>query len=367
MKIAITLGTRPEIIKLYTLAKILKKNKNVETDIIHSGQHYSYSLNKNFIEELKLPKINKNLEVGSGSQAFQVGEMMIKFEQEFLYSRYDFVIAVGDTNSTLASCLAAEKVGIPFGHVEAGIRSFDRKMPEEINRVLTDQISSYLFAPTKTAVQNLEKSEAQKNGIFLTGNPIVEATIENLKKAKKSTITNRLGLEENNYCTLTLHRAENTNSKKKLKALLASIKKIDKKIIYPIHPRSKKILKEVSLWKKANSIKNLELIEPLGYLDFLALCRHSHTILTDSGGIQEEASIYNKPVIILRENTERPEILGKWGWLTGLNAEKIVKKANWIEKNHEKITRQMKQLKTPFGNGTASKKIAEIALKQKKG
>ncbi|MCX6802909.1 MAG: UDP-N-acetylglucosamine 2-epimerase (non-hydrolyzing) [Candidatus Diapherotrites archaeon] len=362
MKIALTLGTRPEIIKLYRLALALRKDKRAKTEIIHSGQHYSYLMNEKFIEELHLPEISKNLEVGSGSHASQVGTMLVKFESEFLEKGYDFVVAEGDTNSTLASCLAAEKIGIQFGHVEAGIRSFDREMPEEINRVLTDQVSSFLFAPTRTAVSNLKKSEAIKKGIFLTGNPIVEATRENLEKAKKSRILGKLGLEENAYCTLTLHREENTKSREKMKALLNAAGKIGRKIIYPIHPRSEKTLKEYGLWEKAQSIPNLELIEPLGYLDFLSLCKNSKYILTDSGGIQEEASIYNKPVIILRENTERPEILGKWGWLAGVNEKRILQRAKWVEKNHASIVAKAKKLQTPFGDGKASERIAKIIL-----
>jgi len=365
MKIALTLGTRPEIIKLYKLALILKKNKHIKTKIIHSGQHYSYLLNEQFIKELQLPKINKNLEVGSGTHATQVGAMLEKFENEFLKENFDLVIAQGDTNSTLASCLAAQKINIPFGHIEAGIRSFDRTMPEEINRVLTDQISNYLFAPTEIAVYNLQKSEAIQNGIYLTGNPIVEATRENLKKAQKSHILNKLGLKENEYCVLTLHREENTKSKEKMETLLNVIEKIQKQVVYPIHPRSEKTLKDYDLWEKAENIPNLEIIEPLGYLNFLSLCQNSKYLLTDSGGIQEEASIYNKPVIILRENTERPEILNKWGWLTGINEQKILQRIKWIENNNNNILLKMKELHTPFGDGKASKRIANIITGKK--
>ncbi len=362
LKIALTLGTRPEIIKLSKIAKILKKNNEIETKIIHTGQHYSYLMNQKFIEEMNFPKIDFNLEVGSWSHAYQVANMLLKFEEVFLKEEFDVVVAEGDTNSTFASCLAATKAGIPFAHVEAGIRSFDRNMPEEINRILTDQISDYLFAPTNIAVENLKNSEARKESIYLTGNPIVEVTRENLKKAKRSQILKKLDIQKEEYVVLTLHREENTKVLNRLLEVFKAIKSFDEQIIFPIHPRTKKVLSQKNLWRKVNAIKNIKIIDPLGYLDFLSLCANSKFIMTDSGGIQEECTIYKKPVLILRDNTERPEILGRWGWLTGCRKNVIIARYKWLKTNYHKVLERINKMKTTFGDGHASERIVKILL-----
>lgn len=252
-----------------------------------------------------------------------------------------------------------------FGHVESGIRSFDREMTEEINRVLTDQISDLLFAPTNIAVENL-RTEGRNEGIYLTGNTIVEAATDNLQIAESSDILNKLDLKNEEYIVITAHRAENVDNKERLKNIINALYDIDENIIYPIHPRTIKQFDQFGLRKRIENIKYLKLIDPLGYFDFLKLCAKSKLIITDSGGIQEECTIYKKPVIIIRDNTERPEILNIYGWLSGCNKNKILSLYNHIDKHYKELKKQMHKLKSPYGDGTASKKIIDI-LKSNSG
>jgi len=357
MKLLIVYGTRPEIIKLSEIIRLAKLNPEIDPIYVHTGQHYSYNMNEQFLDELNLPKPDINLEIGSGSQAYQVGMGLIKLEELFLKEKPDVVMAEGDTNTVLSAALASVKIHIPFTHVEAGIRSFDRNMPEEINRVLTDQISELCFAPTKTAVENLKRDGVNDNKVYLTGNTVVEAVQRNLKFAEKSNILGRLYLNIEEYIVLTAHRAENVDNKERLLGLIKSLEKIEEPIIYPIHPRTFKRLKEFNLLERVKNIKNLTLIDPLGYFDFLKLCANSKLIITDSGGIQEECTIYKKPVLIIRNNTERPEILEKFGWLLGCNPMEIIKRHNYVVKNYIELEKKLKKLKSPFGDGKASKRI----------
>jgi UDP-N-acetylglucosamine 2-epimerase (non-hydrolysing) len=358
-KIAIVFGTRPEIIKLAEIIRLLKKEKSVQALLIFTGQHYDYGLFGIFMKELELPEPDINLGMGSGTQAYQVGTILMKLEEYFQKEKPSIVMALGDTNSVFGAALAAEKAHIPFAHIEAGIRSFDRSMPEEVNRVLTDQISSYCFAPTKIAVENLHKSEAFKHRIFLTGNPIVEVVEKNLKKAEKSQILGQLNLENEKFVVLTMHRAENVDSREKLESIANALQAIKWPIVFPMHPRTKSKIGEFGLNEKFESIKNLVAVEPLGYFDFLQLCANSRYILSDSGGIQEEATVYKKFVVILRENTERPEILEKFGVLTGFDEKKIATAVRKIEKNYSALEKKLLKLPCPFGDGKASRRIVE--------
>jgi UDP-N-acetylglucosamine 2-epimerase (non-hydrolysing) len=361
-KVAIVFGTRPEIIKLAEIIKLLKKEKNVQTLLVFTGQHYDYNLFGIFMKELELPEPDINLGIGSGTQAYQVGTILMKLEEYFQKEKPDIVTALGDTNSVFGAALAAEKAHIPFAHIEAGIRSFDRSMPEEVNRVLTDQISSYCFAPTKTAVKNLHNSEAFKHRIFLTGNPIVEVVKNNLKKAEKSQILGQLKLENEKFVVLTMHRAENVDSMEKLEKIANALKGIKWPIVFPMHPRTKARLADFGLKEKFDSIENLKIVDSLGYFDFLDLCANSRYILSDSGGIQEEASVYKKFVIVLRENTERPEITGKFAVLTGFHDRKISAEVEKIEKNYSALKKRLEKIKSPFGDGKASQRIVEKIL-----
>ncbi|MBN1941229.1 MAG: UDP-N-acetylglucosamine 2-epimerase (non-hydrolyzing) [Candidatus Diapherotrites archaeon] len=361
-KIAIVFGTRPEIIKLAEIIKLLKADKAVKTLLVFTGQHYDYNLFEVFMKELELPNPDINLGIGSGTQAYQVGTVLMKLEEFFSKQKPDIVIALGDTNSVFGAALAAEKMKIPFAHVEAGIRSFDRTMAEEVNRVLADQISSYCFAPTQTAVENLHNSEAFKHNIILTGNPIVEVVQKNLERAKNSKIIEKLGLEPEKFGVLTMHRAENVDSREKLENMLDALKSIETTIVFPAHPRTLSRIKKFGMQEKFDSIKNLRIVEALGYFDFLHLCANSRYILSDSGGIQEEASVYKKFVVVLRENTERPEILEKFAVLTGFDEQKITGAIKKIERNFDSLQADLAKIDSPFGDGNASKRIVEKIL-----
>ena len=364
MKLLIVYGTRPELIKLSEIIRLAELNPGIDSFYVHTGQHYSYNMNKRFLEELNFPKPDINIGIGSGSQAYQVGMGLIKLEKLFLKEQPDVVMAEGDTNTVLSAALASTKIRIPFAHVEAGIRSFDRNMPEEVNRVLTDQISEYCFAPTKLAVKNLKKEDID-NKVYLTGNTIVETVQRNLKFAEKTNILGKLNLNSEEYIVLTAHRAENVDNKERVLGIIKALEQIKEPLIYPVHPRTLKRLKEFGLIERVENIKNLRLIRPLGYFDFLKLCADSKLIITDSGGIQEECTIYKKPVLIIRDNTERPEILEKFGWLTGCNHKKITKGYNYIVENYRELEKKLKNLESPFGDGQASERIISYLVKNR--
>lgn len=287
MKISIILGTRPEIIKMSPIIRELE-NHGVDYFIIHTGQHYSYNLDKIFFEELELPEPKYNLDVGSGSHAEETGKMLIGIEKVLKEEKPDIVLVEGDTNTVLAGALAASKLHIRVGHVEAGLRSYDRTMPEEINRVLADHISDYLFAPTEKAKKNLLTEGVDKNKIFVTGNTIVDAVYQNLEIAKRKVdILNKLNLSHREYFLVTAHRQENVDVKDRLIGILDGFELVYHKfnfpIIYPAHPRTMKRIKEFGL-EVPNGTR---LIEPFGFLEFLQLEANAKLVLTDSGGVQE--------------------------------------------------------------------------------
>ena len=359
MKIFIILGTRPEIIKMSPVVRACQKNK-VNFAILHTNQHYSKNLDKIFFKELNLPQPRYNLNVGSGTHAEQTAKILIGIEKILIKERPDIVLVEGDTNTVLAGALAAAKLHIKIGHIEAGLRSYFREMPEEINRVLTDHCSDFLFAPTKQAKEILLKEGISGKRIFVTGNTIVDAVFQNIKLAeKKSKILKDLNLQKERYFLMTAHRAENVDNKERLKGILKGAEMISQEfilpVIYPIHPRTRKMLKEFKLFVS----KNIHLLEPLGYLDFLQLQKGAKLILTDSGGIQEEACIIKVPCITLRDNTERPEtLLVKSNILVGTDPQKIVKSA-------KKMLNLKKDWKNPFGSGESAEKIIKIIKKAK--
>ena len=360
MKLSIILGTRPEIIKLSPIIRILEKT-NIDWHIIHTNQHYSENMDKIFFEELNLPKPKYNLNIGSGTHGEQTGKMLIKIEKVLLKEKPNVVIVQGDTNTVLAGALVASKLKIDVAHVEAGLRSFDKNMPEEINRVLTDHISSYLFAPTEKAKDNLLNEGIEENKIFVVGNTIVDATLQNLKIAEKNTFVreffeNITNMED--YFLLTLHRAENVDNEERLKNIIDGIIKVidifDKTIIFPIHPRTKKRLEEFNLLEKLKSNKKIKIIEPVGYLEFLMLEKNAELILTDSGGVQEEACILKIPCITLRDNTERPETVEVGAnILVGDNKEKLINAV-------EIMLNKERDWENPFGDGKSGERIIKI-------
>ena len=366
--IGIIVGTRPEIIKMSPIIVECEKI-GLEYLLIHTGQHYSYSMDKIFFEELELPAPHYMLNIGQkcSTQGAQTGEMIIGLERIFLkeIKALKIVLVEGDTNSTLAGALAAVKLHIKVGHVEAGLRSFDRKMPEEINRILVDHISNLLFAPTKKSEQNLLNEGIPKENIFITGNTIVDAIYRNLKIAKrKSKIIKELNLrEEGEYIVLTLHRQENVDVKHRFNNIIEALKEIDFPIIFPIHPRTKKMAYKFNLLKKLD-MEQLNLIEPIGYLDFLKLLENSKLVLTDSGGVQEEANILNVPCLTLRDNTERPETIEMGAnYLVGADKNKIVGMVSKIL-NDKEFERSMKNAMNPFGDGRAGERIVGILIKR---
>jgi len=357
MKVSIILGTRPEIIKFSPIILEFERLK-LDYFILHSGQHYSYSLDKVFFEQLKLPEARYNLDVGSGSHGQQTGKMLIGIEDVLTRECPDVVLVQGDTNTTLAGALAAVKLHIPVGHVEAGLRSYDRSMPEEINRLLSDHCSDMLFAPTEKAKQILLSEGIPEDRIYVTGNTVVDALYRNLKLAEyKKDVLDRLGLEEQKFFLATIHRQENVDNKKRFNNILRGLELINKQfghpIVYPIHPRAKKRMKQFGL-----KPKGVRMIEPLDYLSFLLLEKYARLVLTDSGGVQEETCILRVPCVTLRYNTERPETLEIGSnVLAGTEPNVIVEKTGLMLKRKP-------DWPNPFGDGKAGSRIVKILIEK---
>ena len=356
MKISIVLGTRPEIIKMSSVIRECE-NQNLDYFILHTGQHYSYNLDKIFFEELELPVAKYNLDVGSGSHAEETGKMLMGIEKILKEEKPDIILVEGDTNTVLAGALAASKLHIKVGHVEAGLRSYDRTMPEEINRVLADHVSDYLLAPTEQAKENLLKEGIEEDKIFVTGNTIVDAVYQNLEIARRKVdILKKLNLNPEGYFLVTAHRQENVDIKERLKGILDGLELVYNKfnypIIYPVHPRTKKKIREFGL----EVPKGIRLIEPLGFLEFLQLEANAKLVLTDSGGVQEETCILKVPCVTLRNNTERPETLEAGSnVLVGVNKEKI-------SEGVKLMLNKDKNWNNPFGDGKAGNMITKILI-----
>ncbi|RLG31400.1 UDP-N-acetylglucosamine 2-epimerase (non-hydrolyzing) [Methanosarcinales archaeon] len=348
MKIISIVGARPQFIKCAPVSTELRKKH--EEILIHTGQHYDNELSAVFFEELEIPKPDYNLGVGSGLHGGQTGKILIAVEKVLLKEAPDMVIVYGDTNSTLAGALAAAKLHIKLAHVEAGLRSFDRRMPEEINRVLTDHASDILFCPTQTAVENLKKEGVV--GIYNVGDVMFDALLHNKEIAEnKSTILEDSGLGHKQYLVATIHRPSNTDDKRNLQNIVDAFCEVDETIIFPVHPRTAKYLEEYGLYEKLK--KHAKLIKPLGYLDFLKLMAHARKILTDSGGVQKEAYMLKVPCITLRTNTEWIETVEDgWNVLVGVNKERIIRMVN------EFVPDIMQR--NVFGDGKASGRVVKI-------
>ena len=307
-KILSVVGARPNYIKLAAVYNVF--NKLFTHIIVDTGQHYDYEMNRVFFDQLAIPEPHYFLGVGSGSHGYQVGEMIKRVEEVLLRERPDLVVVYGDTNSTLAGALAAVKAGFRVAHVEAGLRSFDMSMPEEVNRRVVDHVSHFLFAPTLSALRNLQ-AERVYGKIFLTGDVHVAVLQRWLPIAEeRSKILERLGLESRKYAVLTLHRAENVDNINRLKKLLDLAKRVAEHmpVVFPIHPRTRKRIKEAGL-DNALLTNNLIVTDPLGYIDFIKLLAHSELVLTDSGGVQREAYLLKRPLVILRRTTEWVELV----------------------------------------------------------
>jgi len=343
-------GARPNFIKLAALHKPLARSfKHI---IIHTGQHYDFVMSKIFFEHLEIPKPAYNLGVGSGPQGYQLGEMIKRVEGFLIKETPDLVVVYGDTNSTLAGALGSAKLHIPVAHIEAGLRSYDMKMPEEVNRVLTDQVSQYLFAPTQTAVRNLNREHVQGK-IYLSGDVMVDILKDSLKIAREgSKVLDNLELEPKQYVLATIHRAENTDTRQRLRSIVQALTKIKEVIVFPAHPRTRKALQKFNLYNRIRASRNVKLIEPLGYLDFINLERNASRIVTDSGGVQKEAYLLGIPCITLRDRTEWIETIREgWNILVDVNVDAIV---GAVQKfNPEKPRKPI------FGEGKASEKIVD--------
>jgi UDP-GlcNAc3NAcA epimerase len=335
MKIFSIVGARPQFIKLAPLSAALHASELHEEFIVHTGQHYDYAMSEKIFIDLGIRKPDIHLEVGPGNQTAQIAEMMLKLEAAMLEKKPALVIVFGDTNSTLAGALIAAKQNIPIVHIEAGLRSYNRAMPEEINRVVTDHVSKYLFAPTQTAVNNLE-TEGLGAGTFLTGDIMVDTMKNSIEVAlKQSVVMETLSLKAGDYDLLTLHRNYNVDDPGILEHILTQLGSLPEKIIFPVHPRTKKMLASNYAMPA-----NIQLIEPQGYLDFIALEHGAKKIITDSGGIQKEAYLLRKPCITLRSETEWVETVAqKWNLLIHPLAEDIAAKiSNFIvPETHQEI------------------------------
>lgn len=351
MKIASIVGARPQFIKLFPLSKELRKQH--EEIIIHTGQHYDVNLSDIFFNELHIPSPDHNLGVGSGSHGRMTGEILIRIEETLLQEKPDLVVVFGDTNSTLAGALAAVKLHIPIAHVEAGLRSFNRRMPEEINRVATDHVSDILLSPTETGTLNL-RNEGLTENVFTVGDTMLDAFQKIAPLVQKhSHITEDLGLDQGTFQLLTIHRQENTDTKEQLGTIIDALIETGVDIVFPAHPRVQRFLKEYGLQQRIDS-SSIRLIPPVGYMDFLSLIRNASKVITDSGGVQKEAYFSQTPCITLRDETEWIETVSAgWNVVTMGNKDVIVDSIlNFSPMGPVDLS--------AFGDGSASAQIAAV-------
>jgi UDP-GlcNAc3NAcA epimerase len=319
MKVVSVVGARPEFIQAAPVSRALRPRH--QEVLVHTGQHYDYEMSAMFFQELGLPAPDYNLEVGSGSHGQQTGDVLTRIERVLIDERPDWVLVRGDTNSTLAGALAAAKLHIPTGHIEAGLRSFNRWMPEEINRVVADHVADLLFCPTPAAVSNLA-AEGIRRGVHLVGDVMYEAILRNLPLAEtRSQVLKRLRLSRRGYLLLTIHRAENTDIQENLRAILTALDRLEEPVLFPVHPRTRKLLVELG-WQPGPMV---QLLGPQGYFDTLVLEKNARLLLTDSGGMQKEAYCLGIPCITLREQTEWVETVEVgWNQLVGADTDRIV-------------------------------------------
>ncbi|SFH52588.1 UDP-GlcNAc3NAcA epimerase [Priestia megaterium] len=358
LKVLTVIGARPQFIKACMLSNAFSSESTIQEIIVHTGQHYDENMSNVFLEQLKLPKPQYFLKTGSDTHGKQTAKMLSKLEDIMMAEEPDIVLVYGDTNSTLAGSLAASKLHIPIAHVEAGLRSYNKKMPEEINRVLTDHLSTWLFCPSDTAVKNLE-NEGLRQGVYQTGDIMYDAVLYYKNLAlQKSTILSDLNIIPKTYYLATVHRAENTDNPQRLTAILEAFRQINEIVLFPLHPRTKNKIKQ---WNLENLISssNIKIVDPLDYFDMLAVESQAKIILTDSGGVQKEAYMLGIPCITLRDETEWIETVDSgWNYLTGANMEKILEAVRIISvpKIHPPL----------FGDGETSKLICKNLMKLNK-
>ncbi len=350
--------------KVAPVLAALKKSGKFKTMLVHTGQHYDANMSDVFFADLSMPQPDIFLGVGSGSHAEQTAKVMIGMEKLFADEKPDLVMVAGDVNSTLATAIVAAKAGIKLAHIESGLRSFDREMPEEINRIVADEFSDLCFVTEPSGIENLKHEGIADERVFYVGNTMIDSVVENLEKARVRfpDVAKRYGIEEKKYALVTLHRPSNVDDQANLTMLLALFEKMQSfapKIIFPVHPRTHKRLEEFDLKERVIKNSALELIEPVGYLPFLALQDKAAVVLTDSGGIQEETTALGVPCITLRENTERPVTITEGtNEMTGLDMVKVLQLAE------SAFDRKWKKSSVPnLWDGKASERIAKAVEK----
>jgi len=361
LKVINVVGARPNFMKIAPIQRVMQTSEKINPFLVHTGQHYDEKMSKLFFTDLELPEPDIYLNVGSGSHATQTAKIMIEFEKVLKKEKPDLILVVGDVNSTAACSLVASKMGVQIGHVEAGLRSFDRDMPEEINRIVTDALSDYLFVTEQSGLDNLKNEGISDSKVFFTGHVMIDSLIYFLEKAKQSDILDKMQINGTPYVLVTLHRPSNVDVKENLEKLLDAFEKVGKdlKIIFPIHPRTKKMINNFDLDQKVKFNKNLYLTDPIGYLDFMKLMHNSKLCLTDSGGIQEETTYLGIPCITMRENTERPVTVDiGTNVIVGSNTNLIVTEVEKILQGKQK-TGKIPEL----WDGNAAERIVEILEK----
>jgi UDP-N-acetylglucosamine 2-epimerase (non-hydrolysing) len=360
VKIIHVIGARPNFVKIASILRACKNATGIESILVHTGQHYSDNMSLRFFEDLEIPLPDVNLEVGSGSHAQQTGDIMKRFEPVVLEHKPDAVLVVGDVNSTIACALVACKLGIKIIHVEAGLRSFDRTMPEEINRILTDRISDVLLVTEPSGVKNLKNEGIDGDKVHFVGNVMIDTLEMHKQKANKSNILAVLNLVPGKFCVVTLHRPSNVDENKAFRRILNALLKIqnDIQVVFPVHPRTLKQFESIGLVPERGDFADIMLTEPLGYIDFLKLMSESNIVITDSGGIQEETTVLGIPCLTVRENTERPiTITEGTNMLVGTDTDKILH-------GFRKRMNQKKTYNRPkLWDGKASERIVQVLLK----
>lgn len=351
MKIITVLGARPQFIKAATLSRAFKNDPFFKEVIIHTGQHYDSNMSDVFFEEMNIPRPDYFLQVTARHHGEMTAKMLEGIEKILLDEKPDALLVYGDTNSTLAGALAASKLHIPIGHVEAGLRSFNRRMPEEVNRVITDHLSQWLFTPTESGVANLITEGIDEKGIYQVGDVMYDTIRYYQKNLNSESIINRLGLQSNEFVLVTVHRAENTNDRNRLEKIINQLALIGQEttVVFPMHPRTKNLLNDNDL------VKNLKVIEPVGYLDMITLQKHCRLIITDSGGVQKEAFFNNKYCVTVREETEWVELVEHgYNFLANpIETTTDLVKTLWDKPLHTKGF-------NPYGEGNTAEKILEI-------
>ena len=358
-RVHLVVGARPNFMKMAPVYKEFSRfPEEFEVKLIHTGQHYDERMSDFFFNDLGLPKPDEYLEVGSGSHGIQTGKILERYEAVLLKDKPDLVIVAGDVNSTIACALDAAKLHIKVAHLEAGLRSFDRTMPEELNRLMTDAISDYLLTPSKDGDENLLQEGVNPDKIYFVGNIMIDSLIEHSEKARNTTILDDLNLKGKDYALITLHRPSNVDVKEGLETIIAAFESIAEKIklIFPIHPRARKQIEAFDMMERVDNIKNLTLLPPIGYYDFMRLQMDAKFILTDSGGIQEESTYLGVPCLTLRPNTERPVTITEGtNKLVELSTETIINEAESI------INNSFKQGSIPnLWDGNTAKRIVDI-------